>query len=75
MRRAVKVLGGQIKSNASVKKITSNKDGGFSLILANGSVTSSEKVILCAGLGAIKLADQLAFKTNIRPERGRIINY
>ena len=73
LRRAVKVLGGQIKSNSSVKKITSNKDGGFSLILANGNVTSSEKVILCAGLGAIKLADQLAFKTNIRPERGELL--
>ena len=73
LRRAVKVLGGQIKSNSNVKKITSNKDGGFSLILANGSVTSSEKVILCAGLGAIKLADQLAFKTNIRPERGELL--
>ena len=73
LRRSVQVLGGKIRSNTIVKKVKSNKIDGFSLTLANGKVIRSEKVILCAGLGATKLANQLAFKTNIRPEKGELL--
>jgi len=73
LQRSVQALGGKIRSNTIVKKTESNKNGGFSLTLANGTLISTEKVILCAGLGSMKLANQLAFKTNIRPEKGELL--
>ena len=73
LQRSVKALGGKIRSNTIVKKTVSNKNGGFSLTLANGKSISTEKVILCSGLGSMQLAGQLAFKTIIRPQKGELL--
>lgn len=73
LRRSVQVMGGQIKSNCNVEGINPIKNGGFDLTLSNGDIVGTEKVLLCAGLGAIKLAKQVGFKTEIRPERGELL--
>lgn len=73
LRMAVKALGGQVVSDAHVAKITPIQRGGFELSLANGGTVGTDRVLLCAGLGARKLAADLGFKTKVRPQRGELL--
>ena len=73
LRLAVKALGGRITMDAHVTKITPATGGGFDLTLADGQQIGTGKVILSAGLGAMKLAGDLGFKTRIRPQRGELL--
>ena len=73
LRLSVQVLGGVVTENAHVDNITPLPQGGFDLTLANGDTNGADKVLLCAGLGAMKLAGQLGFQTKIRPEKGELL--
>ncbi|MCK0139636.1 FAD-dependent oxidoreductase [Aliiroseovarius sp. F47248L] len=73
LRLSVKALGGQIRAEAHVSKITPASGGGFELNLENGESLGTDKVLLCAGLGAMKLAASLGFSTQIRPQRGELL--
>lgn len=73
LRVAVKALGGEVAADAHVSRITSAPNGGFDLTFANGTTTGAEKVLLCAGLGAMQLAEQLGFQTKVRPQRGELL--
>ena len=73
LRLSVKALGGKITTDAHVVKITSATGGGFDVALADGQQLGTGKVILCAGLGATKLAGDLGFSTQIRPQRGELL--
>lgn len=73
LRLSVTALGGQIIAEAHVAKITSALGGGFDLALENGLTFGADKVLLCAGLGSTKLARDLGFNTQIRPQRGELL--
>ncbi|MFP7674563.1 NAD(P)/FAD-dependent oxidoreductase [Marivita sp. S0852] len=73
LRIAVTALGAQVVSEAHVTGITAVSGGGFDLRLANGDSLGTERVVLCAGLGAMTLAADLGFRTEIRPQRGELL--
>ena len=73
LRLSVKALGGTVTTNANVTKVAPVTGGGFDLTLANGDTIGTGQVLLCAGLGAMKLAADLGFQTKIRPQRGELL--
>ena len=73
LRLTVQALGGQVVPDTKVTAIAPAPGGGFDLTLASGKAMGSGKVVLCAGLGAKKLADSLGFRTRIRPQRGELL--
>ncbi|MCQ0093995.1 FAD-binding oxidoreductase [Roseovarius sp. M141] len=73
LRGAVTAAGGRVTMSAPVARITPVAGGGFDLLMAGGQKHSADKVILCAGLGAAKLAAELGFATQIRPQRGELL--
>ncbi len=73
LRVAVTKLGGQITTDAHVAKIAAHQQGGFDLTLTNDDKLGADKVLLCAGLGAMTLASDLGFRTKIRPQRGELL--
>jgi len=73
LRRAVTAVGGRVTMSAPVARIAPVAGGGFDLLMAGGQKHSADKVILCAGLGAAKLAAELGFATQIRPQRGELL--
>lgn len=73
LRLSVKALGGRITTDAHVVRIAPALGGGFDLTLADGQALGTEIILLCAGLGATKLASDLGFSTQIRPQRGELL--
>ncbi|GIT89168.1 FAD-binding oxidoreductase [Roseobacter sp. OBYS 0001] len=73
LRLAVTALGGEVIPDAHVASIAPLPSGGFDLTLAHGEKTGADRVLLCAGLGAMKLAADLGFQTKIRPQRGELL--
>lgn len=73
LRLSVQAMGGTVKTNAHVAEITPVMGGGFDLTLANGDTFGADKVVLCAGLGAMTLAGNLGFQTKIRPQRAELL--
>lgn len=73
LRCAVLAAGGRVTMDASVARIVPLPGGGFDLALANGRQAGADRVILCAGLGAMTLAASLGFSTQIRPQRGELL--
>lgn len=73
LRLSVNALGGQITTDANVARIAPAFGGSFDLTLADGQIIRTGKVLLCAGLGATKLAGDLGFSTQIRPQRGELL--
>ena len=73
LRLSVLALGGTVKTDAHVAAVDPVAGGGFDLTLANGETLGADKVLLCAGLGAMKLAAGLGFQTKIRPQRGELL--
>lgn len=73
LRLSVKALGGTVVPNAHVTGVTSLPNGGFDLSLANGTTFGTDRVLLCAGLGAMTLAADLGFRTEVRPQRGELL--
>lgn len=70
---AVRRLGGQVVSGASIERIVAAPGGGFSMTDRSGIEYGTEELVLCAGLGAMDLAPQLGFRTRIRPQRGELL--
>ena len=58
---------GQIVDNVTQQK------GSFRLVSKKGLTISANKVVLCAGLGAKKLAPLFGFKGLISPQRGQVL--
>lgn len=73
LRRAVTALGGRIIADATVSGITAAPGGGFDLSLGDGDRMAADRIVLCAGLGAARLAAQLGFATRVRPQRGELL--
>ncbi|WP_138933835.1 NAD(P)/FAD-dependent oxidoreductase [Roseovarius arcticus] len=73
LRLAVGAAGGHVTLNASVARILPVASGGFDLALANGEKARADRVVLCAGLGAMTLAADLGFSAQIRPQRGELL--
>lgn len=73
LRLAVTALGGRVTTDAHVSAIEVADGGGYELQLANGKRSGAERIVLCAGLGARKLAATLGFSTPIRPQRGELL--
>jgi len=73
LRLSVQALGGIVTSGAHVAAIAPVTGGGFDLTLADGATAHADKVVLCAGLGAMTLAADLGFQTKIRPQRGELL--
>lgn len=73
LRLSVTALGGRVTPDARVAGIAPATGGGFELSLAKGGTIGTDKVVLCAGLGAMKLTDDLGFHTKIRPQRGELL--
>lgn len=61
--------GGNILTNKEVTAVSENRQ----VTCADGSVFSGDKIILSAGLGAMKLGPKLGFKNVIRPQRGQVL--
>ncbi|WP_341864164.1 FAD-dependent oxidoreductase [Gymnodinialimonas sp. 57CJ19] len=73
LRLSVTALGGQILTDSRVDSIQPAHGGGFDLTLARGDTITTDKVLLCAGLGAATLAKDLGFQTQVRPQRGELL--
>lgn len=73
LRGAVLALGGELRTDAQVRDIASAPGGGFDLTLHDGTGHGTGRVVLCAGLGASPLAEQLGFVTRVRPQRGELL--
>jgi glycine oxidase len=73
LRCAVQAMGGRVTMGATVAAITPQPGGGFALARADGEVTHTEQVVLCAGLGATTLARNLGFVTQVKPQLGELL--
>lgn len=71
LRLAVQRLGGDLRPNHRVTRIH-RPAGSYELHTPQGTVTA-DRVVLCAGLGAMQLAPQLGFRTQILPQRGELL--
>lgn len=69
---AVRKLGVDIRTRCSVEAVLPSTRG-FSFQADGQSVGRADNVVLCAGLGALKLGDALGFSTPIRPQRGQVL--
>ncbi|OSQ51773.1 NAD(P)/FAD-dependent oxidoreductase [Marivita geojedonensis] len=67
----VRRLGGRVLNGKTVTQV--DKNDAFRLACSDGTLISSEKLILSAGLGAAKLGPMLGFKAPIRPQRGQVL--
>ncbi len=47
--------------------------GGCTAVLADGTKVQGDRLVLAAGLGALKLGQKLGFKVNIRPQQGQVL--
>ncbi|TCL01221.1 glycine/D-amino acid oxidase-like deaminating enzyme [Shimia isoporae] len=72
LAKAVSLKGGQILAGAPVVGVAP-RDGGFSLTCEDGSQVRTARVVLAAGLGAIKLGPSLGFCAPLKPERGQVL--
>lgn len=73
LQAAVTALGGRIVPGMRVERVSPVPGGGFDLVLGDGEARSTERVVLCAGLGSADLAEGLGFRTRVRPQRGEMI--
>ena len=67
----VQRLGGIYLPNQLVSNVT--KSDLFHLHCQNGETIAADRVILSAGLGAMKLGPELGFVAPIEPERGQVL--
>ena len=71
LRLAVQRLGSDLRPNHRVTQIK-RAAAGYLLQTPQGTVTA-ERIVLCAGLGAMQLAPQLGFQTQVHPQRGELL--
>lgn len=67
----VRRMGGHVLTGKSVTSVT--KPDAFSTTCSDGTIITSGKVVLSAGLGAAKLGPSMGFKAPIRPQRGQVL--
>lgn len=72
LRLAVQRLGGDLRNGATVTGIK-RRGSGSDLHICDGEAIGAERVFLCAGLGAERLAPRLGFHTRVRPQRGELL--
>lgn len=68
----VRRLGADVRTGSRVTDIRA-AGGGFKIHRDDGRETFAERVVLCAGLGAMDLGPKLGFKAPIRPQRGQVL--
>lgn len=71
LSKDVQRLGGLYLPNRHVESVT--KSDQFKLTCRNGEVIGADRIILSAGLGAMKLGPDLGFLAPITPERGQVL--
>lgn len=71
LHAAVIRLGGEVRSNASVRDIMTS-GGDFRLAIGDEIVTAP-RIVIAAGLGTQALARQVGLDVPLRPERGQIL--
>lgn len=64
-------MGALVLNGKTVTDFT--KPDGFRIQCRDGTVISSAKVVLSAGLGAAELGPKLGFKAPVRPQRGQVL--
>jgi glycine/D-amino acid oxidase-like deaminating enzyme len=65
-------LSGQLQNQGKVQSVTAVK-GGYRIECSHGKSVLAEKVIICAGLGSNRFAEQLGFTSRVLPIRGQNI--
>lgn len=70
LHQAHQLSGGCLDNRGEVQKITPVSDG-YRVDSSKGKPLFAEKVIICAGLGSNKFAQQLGFTTRVSPLRGQ----
>lgn len=71
LHHGVERWGGTFQPNAEITRIIHEKPG-FTVHSAKG-VFSSDKIVLAAGLGNIKLAPMIGLRQPLRPQKGQIL--
>jgi hydrogen cyanide synthase HcnC len=69
---AVRRKGGAVHIGVPVMDVIGGYNR-FTAVLADGTWHTDERLVLCAGLGAIELGPKLGFKAPVRPQQGQII--
>ena len=64
--------GGDVRIRSAVRSVEPAGDG-FVIHTAAGLTHSAQRVVLCAGLGALALGPTLGFKVPIRAQRGQVL--
>ena len=67
----VRRLGGRVLNGKTVQSV--RQDGHFRVSCSDGTVIGAAKVVLSAGLGAVKLGPKMGFRAPIRPQRGQVL--
>ena len=62
----------EIRTRCTVDDVLPTADG-FSFHTNGRQIGRASRVVLCAGLGALKLGSALGFSTPIRPQRGQVL--
>ncbi|WP_273859831.1 NAD(P)/FAD-dependent oxidoreductase [Photobacterium sp. GSS17] len=71
--QAILTLGGRLITKVQVEHITQNADGRYVAQLTDGREYMSDKLVLCAGLGAATLGPQLGFQAPVTPQKGQVL--
>ncbi|MFK7963638.1 MAG: NAD(P)/FAD-dependent oxidoreductase [Burkholderiaceae bacterium] len=69
---AVRSLGGEILGNSIVERVTQTASG-LRIHTRSKQTYDSAKLVLSAGLGAMKLGPELGFRAPVRPQQGQIL--
>lgn len=67
----VRRLGGRVLNGKTVTDVEKSEE--FRITCADGTILTSPKVVLSAGLGAARLGPKMGFKAPIRPQRGQVL--
>ncbi|SFM33678.1 NAD(P)/FAD-dependent oxidoreductase [Shimia aestuarii] len=67
----VRRMGGHVLVGKTVTDVS--KPDGFHITCADGTIVTSGKVVLSAGLGAAQLGPKMGFKAPVRPQRGQVL--
>lgn len=72
LRKACLASGVRFTGNVSVSAVRAKTDG-FEIFCDNRQALRSNRIVLCAGLGAAQLGPQLGFRAPIRAQRGELL--
>ena len=69
---AVRNCGGKVMTGVPVIDVQA-QGAGCTAVLADGNKIQGERLVLAAGLGALKLGQKLGFDVPIRPQQGQVL--